>query len=223
MIPDFDRLRATHTTATPYPHVVVPNFLSGETLAAVSHDFPDIGMPGLFLPEAADYGPAFAELIATMESDAMRALVGDKLGVDLTGRPTLVTLRAQSQSKDGRIHADSKFKLATALLYLNTPRGPTGTDGWSADGGRLRILRSESDLEDYAAEVPPDGGLLVLFRVQDNSWHGHKPFIGPRRYLMVNWCESEALRDSEAARHRMSGCVKKAFRFFGSGASTDAA
>lgn len=223
MIADFDRLRASPANLTPYPHVVVPDFLSGDALARVSQDFPDVDMPGLFLPDAAAYGPAFADLVATMESDAMRAVVGEKLGVDLTGRPTLVTVRAQSQSKDGRIHADSKFKLATALLYLNTPRDPSGGEGWAADGGRLRILRSDTDLEDYAAEVPPDGGLLVLFRVQDNSWHGHKPFIGPRRYLMVNWCESEALRDSEAARHRMSGRVKKAFRFFGGSASNDAA
>eukprot|EP01037_Dinobryon_pediforme_P042722 gene42722-53289_t len=52
MIPDFDRLRAAPTNLTPYPHVVVPNFLAGETLASVSQDFPDIDMPGLFLPEA---------------------------------------------------------------------------------------------------------------------------------------------------------------------------
>ena len=136
----------------------------------------------------------------------MRGAVEEKLGLDLRGRPTLVTLRNRCQPRDGRIHADSKFKLATLLLYLNEP--------WMEDGGRLRILNSGEDIDDYAAEVPPDAGTLVCFKVQENSWHGHKPFAGPRRYIMVNYCFDRAVRDAEASRHRMSERVKKVKRFF---------
>ena len=214
MIPDFDRLRASETRREPFPHLVVPGFLPQAGVDQAIADFPRLDMPGLFLPEAASYGRGFADLLDSLQGDEMRAVVGDKLGVDLTGRPTLATVRAQSQARDGRIHADAKFKIATALLYLNEP--------WAPQGGRLRILRSGEDLDDYEAEVAPEGGLLVLFRVQPNSWHGHKPFVGPRRYLMINWCSDVALRDSEAARHRMSGRVKKTMRFFGLG-SSDAA
>ena len=121
----------------------------------------------------------------------------------------MATVRSCCQGKDGRIHPDSSFKLATILLYLNEP--------WAPQGGRLRILRSGTDLEDYSAEVPPEGGLLICFKVQPNSWHGHHPYVGPRRYLMINYCGDEALRDAEASRHRLSGRVKKLGRAFGFG------
>lgn len=206
---NLEAFRATPLNTAPYPHLVVPGFLGLADVAAAIRDFPRLDMAGLFLPEAAEYGPAFARLLEEMESAELRDAVGEKLGLDLRERPTLVTVRARCQDKDGRIHADSKFKLATLLLYLNEP--------WESEGGRLRILRSGEDIEDYAAEVPPAGGTLVCFKVQANSWHGHKPFVGPRRYLMVNYCQNDAVRDSEMARHRLSGQVKKIKRVLGLG------
>jgi len=68
------------------------------------------------------------------------------------------------------IHVDATFKLATLLLYLNEP--------WSPQGGRLRVLRSATDMEAYAAEVAPEGGLLFCFKVQPNSWHGQISCVG---------------------------------------------
>ena len=88
---------------------------------------------------------------------------------------------------------------------------------WAPQGGRLRILRSGENLEDYSAEVSPEGGLAICFKVQPNSWHGHYPFVGPRRYVMLNYCMNQKVRDSEAARHRMTGRVKKFARLFGIG------
>jgi hypothetical protein len=193
----------------PYPHLVVPNFLTREQVAEIVADYPQLDMADLFLPEAAPYGPAFERLLDDMQGPEIRAIVGEKLGVDLEGRPALATVRSCCQAKDGRIHPDAKFKLATMLLYLNEP--------WAPQGGRLRILRSGTNIEDYAAEVSPEGGTLVVFKVQPDSWHGHKPFVGPRRYLMINYCEDQELLESEAARHRLSGHVKKFQRLFGIG------
>ena len=79
----------------------------------------------------------------------------------------MCTVRGYLQRKVGSIHTDSKTKIITVLLYLN--------DDWSHEGGRLRLLRSGTDLEDYFAEVPPTQGTLLVFRRADNSWHGHKP------------------------------------------------
>lgn len=201
--------RAAPVEAEPFPHVVVPGFLSADDVAATIGDFPRIDMGGLFVPEAAPYGSAFAQLLKELEGPEVRQIVEDKLDIDLGGRPTMVTLRSRCQAKDGRIHADATFKLATLLLYLNEP--------WLAQGGRLRVLRSATDIEDYAAEVPPQGGLLFCFRVQANSWHGHKPFVGLRRYVMLNYCRDIASRDQEVARHRLSGRVKRFKRLFGFG------
>lgn len=198
----------------PYPHIVVPAFLDPDMVAAAIADFPRLDMAGLFLPEAAPYGPAFGALLEIMQGEAVRRILGARLGIDLTGRPTMATVRACCQAKDGRIHADSTFKLATMLLYLNEP--------WAESGGRLRVLRSKDDIEDHAGEVAPEGGLLFCFKVQPNSWHGHKPFVGPRRYLMINYCRDEAVRDAELARHRLSGRVKKVKRLFGIGRIPDA-
>ncbi len=127
----------------------------------------------------------------------------------------MVTLRSNCQAKDGRIHADAKFKLATLLLYLN--------EDWVDQGGKLRVLRSGSDIEDYAGEVAPLGGLAFVFKVQANSWHGHKPFVGPRRYVMLNYCTDQQSRDQEVARHRMSNRVKRFKRLFGVGRIPQAA
>lgn len=206
---NFDKLDATVATLEPYPHAIVPGFLSDEATLEVIRDYPKLDMAGLFLPEDLNYGPAFAQVLQELESPRFRASVGKLLGVDLTGLSTMITVRGCAQAKDGRIHADSKWKVASLLLYFNEP--------WAKGEGRLRILRSKDSLEDYAAELPPNGGSLVLFKVQPNSWHGHKPYVGVRRYIMINYCTDQAARDSEFARHRLSGRIKKAKRLFGIG------
>ncbi|MGO9388700.1 2OG-Fe(II) oxygenase [Rhodoblastus sp.] len=207
---NYDAFRASPTQTDPFPYSVTPGLLPPQALAEAIRDYPRIDMGGLFLPEMASYGPAFANLLKELEGPEVRRIIGQKLNIDLTDRPTMVTLRCNCQAKDGRIHADSKFKVATLLLYLN--------DDWADnEGGKLRVLRSGTDLEDYAAEVAPQGGLAVCFRVQPNSWHGHKPFIGPRRYVMLNYCTDVEARDREVARHRWSNRVKKFKRLFGIG------
>ena len=77
---------------------------------------------------------------------------------------------------DGKIHTDSKTKIITVLLYMNDK-------SWPSDTGRLRILRNGTDLEDYADEVEPAGGTLIVFKRSDKSWHGHHSYEGPRRAI----------------------------------------
>jgi len=207
---DLEAVRRARVETAPYPHFVARDVLAGCQPAHVARDFPRLDEGGLFLADAAPMGPALTQIVDALESEELRALIGEKLGLDLAGRPTLVMLRSRCQLRDGRIHADSKFKLATLLLYLNEP--------WMGRGGRLRVLNSGDDLQDYAAEIAPDFGTLVGFRVQENSWHGHEPFEGPRSYVMVNYCTNEKARDAEAARHRMSARMKKVKRLFAAGA-----
>ena len=212
---DCAALRASAVATEPFPYFVTPNFLARDDVDAAIRDYPKIDMGGLFLPESFPYGPAFAKLLKELEGPQVRRIVEEKLGIDLEGKPTMVTLRANCQAKDGRIHADAAFKLATLLLYLN--------EEWADMGGRLRALRSGTDIEDYAAEVAPDGGLAFCFRVQANSWHGHKHFVGPRRYVMLNYCTNQEARDREVARHRWSNRVKKVERLIGIGKISQAA
>jgi hypothetical protein len=130
-------------------------------------------------------------------------LVEEKLGVDLTGRPTTATVRGISKAADGKIHTDSKTKLVTVLLYMNR--------GWESTHGRLRVLHDANDLQNYAAEVPPDRGTLLIFKNGPTAWHGFEPFEGPRRVIQVNWVTDASVVRRESARHRLSAFTKRLF------------
>src|SRR3546814_8941390 len=83
------------------------------------------------------------------------------------------------------------------------------SSGLEADGGRLRLLRSQDDIEDYAAEVPPREGSMVAFRCTEDAWHGHKPYEGSRRSIQLNWVVDGAYLRKEQRRHRLSAFLKK--------------
>ena len=85
----------------------------------------------------------------------------------------MVTLRGWTSDRDGRIHCDSLAKRVTVLLYLNRE-----TDAWTRQEGCLRLLRGPTDLEDFAVEVPPVNGTLLVFPNGPTTWHGHRQFVG---------------------------------------------
>ncbi len=111
-------------------------------------------------------------------------------------------MRGRCRAKDGQVHTDSRSKLITVLVYLN--------DTWDADGGRLRLLRS-NDINDVIEEAPPELGTLIAFVNRENAWHGHLPFEGERRVLQLNWVvDAAAVRKSER-RHGWSAWLKRFF------------
>jgi hypothetical protein len=83
---------------------------------------------------------------------------------------------------------------------------------WEEAGGRLRLLRSGTDLEDCILEVPPDEGTLICFRRSANSWHGHKPFVGERRVIQMNYVTNQRVVNYEQRRHRISAMLKRLLR-----------
>ena len=143
----------------------------------------------------------FKGLLDELNGPEFRHAIEDKFGIDLLSRPTMFTVRGECRASDGKIHTDSATKLITVLLYMN--------EKWDKDGGRLRILRNGTDLDDYAEEVPPHGGTLLVFRRSENSWHGHQPFDGPRRAIQMNWVTDKSVVAREQGRHRISSTIKK--------------
>ncbi len=198
---DIDGFRATPLCRDPYDHLIVPGFVKAEAIAAVDSDYPAVNRPGSFPLSELDFGPAFAALVDELQSAPIRDAFAGKFGVDLDRRPSMITVRGRAQEKDGRIHADTASKIITVLIYMNAD--------WDCDGGRLRILRSGHDLEDFAAEVPPDAGTLLAFLRSDTSWHGHPPFVGVRRVIQLNWVRSKWVVYYEQGRHRISSWRKK--------------
>lgn len=198
---DLSAFRQASFASEPFQFGVVPGFLKPEALRAAGADFPEIPHAGLFPLSELSGGPSFEALIEEIRSEEVAAAFSEKFGVDLSHRPLMITVRGRCQRKDGRIHTDTKAKVVTALLYLN--------EEWEADGGRLRFLRGPNDLDDAIAEAPPNGGTLVTFRRSERSYHGHKPYVGVRRYIMFNWMRDARVMGRELARHRRSAQVKR--------------
>ena len=198
---DLATFKATQLCREPFEYLIVPRFLKAEGLARIHADYPKVDRPGSFPLSEVTYGPAFAALIDELRGDAVREAFAGKFAVDLKDRPTMFTVRGQCWEKDGNIHTDSATKIITILIYMN----PT----WEESGGRLRLLRSGTDLEDVILEVPPEEGTLICFRRSDNSWHGHKPFVGPRRVIQMNWVTSKKVLRYESSRHRLSAVFKR--------------
>jgi hypothetical protein len=187
----------------PFDYLVVPGFLRAESLGRINADYPRVDRPGSFPLSEVTYGPAFGALIEELQGEAVRQAFEEKFAVDLKDRPTMFTVRGRCWEKDGNIHTDSATKILTILIYMNLQ--------WEESGGRLRLLRSGTDLEDVVVEVPPEEGTMICFRRSDKSWHGHKPFVGPRRVVQMNWVTSQKVLRYEQGRHRLSAAIKRIF------------
>lgn len=172
-------------------------------LARVHAGLPQVRKGGSFPHEALALGHEARLLMTAMEGPAVRAAIGRKLGLDLADAPTMLTMRLYCREKDGQIHTDSKAKRVTVLVYLNPDN-----DAFSAREGCLRLLRRPDDLEDYAVEVPPTNGTLLIFPNGPDTWHGHRAYVGPRHSIQLNYMENDAKARSELRRHRMSAFVK---------------
>jgi SM-20-related protein len=196
-----EKFRTTPLTRDPFDFIIVPGFLREEAREALNADFPDIAKPGSYPVSEVHYGASFQGLLDEIQGPEFTTVVGEKFGVDLSGRPTMVTVRGRCQQKDGRIHTDTETKIITLLIYMN--------QGWEDQGGRLRLLRGVDDLDDMIAEVPPEWGTMLAFRRSDNSFHGHKPFVGQRRSIQLNWVTEASVVEHELSRHRMSARLKQ--------------
>jgi len=198
---DLKAFEATPLCRKPFEFLVLPEFVRAEARPAINADFPNVQEPGSFPLSDVKCGPAFAALLEELRGDGMRAAFEQKFQLDLKRRPTMITVRGRCGERDGNIHTDSKSKIITVLIYMNSE--------WEEPGGRLRLLRSATDLDDVVVEVPPREGTLVAFRRSDHSFHGHKPFIGPRRVIQMNWVARQQVLLFETTRHHISAFVKR--------------
>jgi SM-20-related protein len=201
---DLAALARTPVQTDPFPNVVVPHFVPPAVLTQVMADFPEMASGGSYPPEAVKLGPAARRLVDDLMGPGLRQAVAEKFGLDLGDAPTMLTVRGRTRAKDGRIHTDSVAKRVTVLLYLNPQ-----TEAWTKQEGCLRLLRGPDDLEDFAIEVPPVNGTLLVFPNGPTTYHGHKTFIGQRHTIQLNYMANDSLARSEMRRHRWSALTKR--------------
>jgi len=201
---NLQKFRDSPLNKDPYEFLTLDDFVSKSALDAARIHYPKVPGPGSHPSPGLDIHGDFATLIEQLHGPAFQAAVEEKFSIDLSNRPTMYTVRGFCRARDGKIHTDSKTKIITVLLYMNE-------DHWDNSGGRLRILRNGTDLEDYVAEVEPRGGTLIVFRRSDNSWHGHHSYAGQRRAIQLNWVTDQGVVDHEQNRHGFSSRLKKLF------------
>jgi SM-20-related protein len=196
-----EQFRTTPLVRQPFEHLIVPQFIGPRPLAEINADYPKISTTGSFPVDQLSFGPAFRNFLEELNGDDFREAFEEKFGIELTGRPTITTVRGRCGPGDGKIHTDSATKIITVLIYMN--------ESWDQPGGRLRLLRSSSDLSDIIVEVPPIAGTLLAFKRSNNSWHGHEPFVGERRVIQFNWLTSLGNRQIAMLRHHTSASFKR--------------
>lgn len=204
---DLEAFDATPLAHLPYETLMVPFFVRPSALARINEDYPPITLPTTFQIEELTFGPAFAAMVEHLRSEAFARRVSEKFGTDVTGLPRMFSVRKFAEPSDGEIHTDSKTKIITVLLYFNTE--------WTQAGGRLRVLRSPTDLEDYAAEVTPMQGTLFAFRRAENSWHGFPSAVGERRSLQMQYVAPKRSDRGVVHKTSLKKRLKRLVRVFG--------
>ena len=197
---DLAAVAAAPVRPEPFDHMLIDRSLRRGSAALIEAACPRIEKPGSFDLADLDLGPALRQLVEELDGEPFRQLMAAKFHLELAGKPTTFTLRGMCAPRDGQIHTDSRSKILTILLYLNP--------AWAPDGGRLRLLRSGRDLDDYACEIEPSFGRMLAFRRSERSWHGHRPHAGPRRVLQMNYVTSGKASLVSSLRHRLSALTK---------------
>ncbi|TDJ36999.1 MAG: 2OG-Fe(II) oxygenase [Gammaproteobacteria bacterium] len=191
----------------PFDHLMTSEAISAEDSARIIADYPEVPTAGNYRPEEVTYGPTFGDLMTELRSQELADRMGAKFGVRLDATTQTITIRDRSELSDGDIHLDHWTKVVTALLYFNPE--------WQHEGGRLRLLRSKDDIEDYATEVLPTCGTLVAFKRCGRSFHGHRRHVGTRRMVQISWNRSGVVAKFAQTASRLSTrTMKRLLRIF---------
>lgn len=198
---DLNQIRQAAVRPAPFPYFVVNDAIAEADAKLAAEAFPLVDRPGAVDVGATEYGAPFGALLDELRGDRFRALIAEKLEIDLTGRDIVINVRAQTRLTDGNIHTDTPSKLVTVLLYFNGP-------GQAVDSG-LRILNNGRDIDNYVEEIPSTLGTMVAFKVTPDCWHGHKPFVGERHSLQLNYLSGIKTIGKHQLVHRLVGRMKR--------------
>lgn len=197
---NLDALMNARLNDAPFRYMIIDDFLRAEYANSIQKHFPVLRSRGT-IPFRNSNSGTFQRLVEELQSPALKTSIAKRFQIDLDDRSTMITVRGMASARDGRIYTDTKSKFLTMLLYLNP--------AWESSEGSLRILKNSKSLEDYVVEIPPTFGTCLLFKATENCWHGHKPFVGARKVLQLNYVTDDAALNRHLGRHRMTAKLKK--------------
>jgi hypothetical protein len=181
-----ERLHAEYQAATPYPHIVIDDFLDWGAVKAAIAEFPPLDPERwnnyLHVNERKfsntdpdTWGPTLQRILEELNSPRFVQFVGRLLGDDnLIADPSLEGGGLHQSTRGGflNIHADFTVhphnrnwqRRANILLYLN--------DEWKPEyGGDLELW--SADMKECVQKVSPVANRVLIFTTDPTSFHGH--------------------------------------------------
>jgi len=183
-----DELKLKYSSACPFPHIVMDNFVSTTLLNQVLEEFPDLSKIQTkiefknqreikFASDGfADLSPAAAKLISFLNSNVFLEYLSRLTGIEecLISDPYLAGGGYHEIKSGGvlKVHADfNKHPLIdldrrlNLLLYLNKD----WQEGW---GGSLELY-DEDNLSKPTVSIEPIFNRCVIFSTTSYTYHGH--------------------------------------------------
>jgi Rps23 Pro-64 3,4-dihydroxylase Tpa1-like proline 4-hydroxylase len=181
-----ERLHAEYQAASPYPHIVIDDFLRPEAVKAAMAEFPPfdperwnnylhVNERKFSNTEPETWGPTLQRILEVLNSPRFVQFVGQLLEVeDLVPDPSLEGGGLHQSSKGGflNIHADFTVhphkrnwqRRANIILFLN--------EDWKPEyGGDLELW--STDMKACAEKISPVANRAVIFTTDATSFHGH--------------------------------------------------
>ena len=198
---NYESIEKVKLKNSPFKYFIIKDFIHEDHVKELSKEFPNIETSGSVPLSSLTYTKNFKKFIKELEGNKFREVISKKFNLDLSEHPVMITARGMCKKGNGKIHIDSKGKVLTFLIYFN--------DDWNSEGGKLRLLNNENDIEDYLEEIEPLTGTLVAFECVKNAWHGHKPHEGIRKAVQLNYVKDSSYLKKEQSRHKLSAMIKK--------------
>jgi len=178
-------LRSKFDTASPFPHIVVENVLTG-LASSLSAEFPDPQWEGwsrfedryepgkMFCNDITAIPPALAEIIAELSQPAFLEFLEALTGIpNLLVDPYLEGGGLHCSGPGGVLVPHTDFHLHPRLgLYRRINVLVYFNEGWEESWGGSLELFAPGDADTPAKSVLPEWGNCVIFRTDDRSRHG---------------------------------------------------
>jgi hypothetical protein len=214
-------------TNTPYPHIVIPNFLPEDVAGVLAAEFPKPGQipwqvvgPGdarhtndpniekITTDDESVFPPLIRHVMHEFNSGTFIAFLERLTGYKmLTPDPTFAGCGLHSTGRGGRlmVHADKsrhpnpKLQQILNMIYYVTP---DWQDDW---GGQLELW--DRDMSKCSKRVAPTFNSALIFFTGSKSFHGHPhPLTTPigvrRNSLAAYYYTTERVVDGDFDGHR---------------------